>query len=248
MAATPTPPVAPTPPITPAPPVTPAPVTSSTSKFAQMLPNLVYGSIAVLILIVIIWGLSGQGGFLDHLSDRAVARGLITFLITFTTIGIAIILAISTIFAGSGDESDKRFDKGKQVLSVLIGLLGTIVGFYFGSSTDVKPTSPMSEQVLTIAPANISNLQPKKGENFTISSFVSGGKAPYTYSITFDPPVLSAIKDAKSADGIIKQEILVPDTLAADSDIKYEIIVKDNDNKTAIYNKDGALKISLKAK
>jgi len=97
--------------------------------------------------------LSGQGGFLDRLSDRAVARGLITFLITFTTVGIAIILAVSTIFGSTGDESDKRFDRGKQVLSVLISLLGTIVGFYFGSSTDLKSTTGTPEaQVLSIAP------------------------------------------------------------------------------------------------
>jgi hypothetical protein len=44
------------------------------------------------------------------LRNRAVARGLITFLRTFTTVGIAIILAVSTIFGSSGDDSDKRFD------------------------------------------------------------------------------------------------------------------------------------------
>lgn len=223
------------------------PANPPASKFAQMLPSLIYAGIAVLILVVIIWGVSGQGGFLDSLSDRAVARGLITFLITFTTVGIAIILAVSTIFASSGDDEDKRFDKGKQVLSVLIGLLGTIVGFYFGSSTDTKPAAAESAQVLTIAPANISNLQPKKGEKFTIASFVSSGKAPYTYSITFDS-TLTSIKDAKSPDGVIKQEILVPDTLTTDTEVKYVITVTDSDNKTGDYNKSGTQKILLKTK
>jgi len=169
--------------------------------------------------------------------------------ITFTTVGIAIILAVSTIFSSSGDDEDKRFDKGKQVLSVLIGLLGTIVGFYFGSSTEIK-AAPKSAgaQVLAIAPANISNLQPKKGEKFTISSFVSGGKAPYVYAITFDPPLLPAVKDAKSPDCVIRQEVAVPDILAADAQVKYQISVTDSENKTVDYNKDGALTISLKAK
>ncbi len=215
----------------------------------QLVPILIYGAIVVLILGVIIWGLSGQQGFLESLSDRTVARGLITFLITFTTVGIAIILAVSTIFSSSGDNEDKRFDKGKQVLSVLIGLLGTIVGFYFGSSTDSKPTTSTAQaQVLAIAPANVSNLQPKKGDKFTISSFVSGGKAPYIYSITFDPTLLPPIKDAKSPDGVIRQEVAVPDTLAADAEVKYQITVIDSENKTADYNKDGAQKVSLKVK
>ncbi len=66
-----------------------------------------------------------------------MARGLITFLIAVTTMGIAIMLAIFTIFSKGGPDDDKQFDKGKQVLSVLIGLLGTIVGF----SSDLRRTS-----------------------------------------------------------------------------------------------------------
>jgi hypothetical protein len=51
-------------------------------------------------------------------------------------VGIAIILAISTLVLTEGEEGDKRFDRGKQVLTILIGVLGTIVGFYFGSPTE----------------------------------------------------------------------------------------------------------------
>src|SRR5437870_1757919 len=109
-----------------------APVQKSKPSLAQVLPYLLYGAIALALLAVILWGLSGNRGFLASLSDRTVAQGLITFLITVTTIGLAIILAISTIVSDGGEDADKRFDRGKQVLSVLIGLLGTIVGFYFG--------------------------------------------------------------------------------------------------------------------
>jgi hypothetical protein len=218
------------------------------TDWSKILPMALYGAIALLILGIILWGLSGQRGFLESLSDRTIARGLITFLITFTTIGIAIMLAISTLFSDGGADGEKRFDKGKQVLSVLIGLLGTIVGFYFGSSTDSNTTAAAQPRVLAIAPATVSNLQPKKGEKITISSSVSGGKAPYVYSITFDPPLLPAIKDVKSSDGVIKQEVAVPDTIAVDAEVKYQITVTDSENKTVDYNKDGAQKISLKAK
>jgi len=203
---------------------------------------------SILLLAAIIWGLSGARGFLESLGDRTVARGLITFLITFTTIGIAIILTISTLFGSASADGDKKFDQGKEVLSVLIGILGTIVGFYFGSSADAKPVTSSASQVLTIAPASVSNLQPKKGEKFTITAFVSGGKAPYTYSIQFDPPLIPPIKDAKTTDGIIKQEISVPDALATDSEVRYQITVVDSENKTADYNKDGAQKLLLKTK
>jgi len=212
--------------------------------WSQMLPNLIYGATGLLLLFAIIWGLSGASGFLASLGDKTVARGLITFLITFTTIGIAIMLAISTLFSSSATDGDKRFDQGKQVLTALIGILGTIVGFYFGASSDIKA----EPQVLKITSAAVSNMQPKKGEKFTITAAVSGGKAPYVYSITFDPPVIPELKDIKSADGAIKQDIVVPDALAADADVKYVITVTDSENRTADYNKDGAQKLSLKAK
>jgi len=217
-------------------------------EFLQLIPNLIYGAIAVLLIVVIIWGLSGQRGFLSSLADKTVARGLITFLITFTTIGIAIILAISTLYADGNDAGEKRFDQGKQVLGVLIGILGTIVGFYFGASTDVRATPTVSSQVLTVAPAAVSSMEPKRGEKFTISSFVYGGKAPYTYSITFDPAVIPPIKDVKTLDGTIKQDLVVPDTLTADTEVQFEIVVTDSEKKSAEYNKDGAQKISLKSK
>ncbi|SRR6266436_2432389 len=215
------------------------------TDWSQVLPTIFYGIIALTILGVIGWGLSGKQGFLESLKEITVTRGLITFLIAITTMGIAIMLAISTIFGKGGEEEDKRFDRGKQVLSVLIGLLGTIVGFYFGSSQ--PPTAMAQPQALTIANIILSNSQPKKGEKITISFSVSGGKAPYIYSITFDPPILPAIK-GKSHDDVIKQEVAIPETLAADTEVKYQISVTDSDNKTADYNKDGTQRISLKAK
>jgi hypothetical protein len=222
------------------------PGTKAKTDWSQLLPTVFYGVIALAIFGFIYWGLSGRQGFLESLKEITLTRGLITFLITITTMGIAIMLAISTIFAKSGEDEDKRFDRGKQVLSVLIGLLGTIVGFYFGSSPDTRAATAVTQpQALAISAASFSNSQPKKGEKITLSLSVSGGKAPYVYSITFDPPVIQEIK-GKSTDGAIKQEIVVPDTLGADTDVKYHIVVTDSDKQTA--DKDGTQKISLKVK
>ena len=80
-------------------------------------------------------------GSLINLSEIAkveVARALITILIAVSTVGIAVILAISTIVLKGGDDGDKRFDHGKQILTVLVGVLGTVVGFYFASPDSKK--------------------------------------------------------------------------------------------------------------
>jgi hypothetical protein len=99
--------------------------------------------------------------FLQKLADKEVARGLITFLIAIATVGIAIILAISTLVLTEGDAGDKRFDRGKQVLSVLIGVLGTIVGFYFGSAPDTRSRQGTStEQTQTSKPGITTTMLP----------------------------------------------------------------------------------------
>jgi hypothetical protein len=104
--------------------------------------------LGLIILVVIIYGMVQQG-FLDSLGNKEKARGLITFLIAISTVGIAIILAISTLVLAPGDEGDKRFDRGKQVLSVLIGVLGTIVGFYFGAETKAETSLQATQQTQT---------------------------------------------------------------------------------------------------
>jgi hypothetical protein len=86
------------------------------------------------LLAVLVVSVFTHNGPLEELGKFEIARGLITFLIAFTTVGIALILAISTVVLQDSPENDKRFDRGKQILTVLIGVLGTIVGFYFASN------------------------------------------------------------------------------------------------------------------
>jgi hypothetical protein len=67
-----------------------------------------------------------------NLAKHEISRGLITFLVAIVTVGVALILVLSTIL-GDGNDAANRFDRGKQVLTAMIGILDTIVGFYFGS-------------------------------------------------------------------------------------------------------------------
>jgi hypothetical protein len=134
-----------------------------------------------------------------------------------------------------------RFALGKEILSILIGVLGTIVGFYFGSSVSGQM------QPLQVASAVITNDQPKKGEKTTLIAFVTGGKAPYTYSIIFTPNINSDVKDVPSTDGAIKQDIQTPADTPKDISVTFIIEVKDSDTKTTTFNKDGTKKFVIKA-
>lgn len=110
--------------------------------WTQYIPTALLGILVLLLLAGIIYAVIEPSGVIPgRLRDRDAARGLITFVIAIATVGIAIILAISTLILSEGDAGDKRFDRGKQVLSVLIGVLGTIVGFYFGSEGTKQTTA-----------------------------------------------------------------------------------------------------------
>jgi len=79
----------------------------------------------------IIVGLA-KSSFLDELADDATVRGLITFLVAVCTISIALLTAIAIFFIPAA-EIESRFSKAKDLLAILVGILGTILGFYFGS-------------------------------------------------------------------------------------------------------------------
>ena len=57
---------------------------------------------------------------------------------------IAVLLALFVITSDSPDAKE-RFAHGKEVLTILIGVFGTILGFYFGKA-DVPQTTPNQVQ------------------------------------------------------------------------------------------------------
>jgi hypothetical protein len=79
---------------------------------------------------------------LVELAEPGKARGLITFLFAVATVGIALVIVLAIFLStGSKEEVSERFRMGKDILAVLIGVFGTIVGFYFGSATASPPQS-----------------------------------------------------------------------------------------------------------
>ncbi|MGD9507472.1 MAG: hypothetical protein AB7I59_10675 [Geminicoccaceae bacterium] len=72
------------------------------------------------------------------------ARGLITFLFGVATVGIALVIVLAVFLStGSKEEVAERFRMGKDILAVLIGVFGTIIGFYFGTGLAQAPPAPV---------------------------------------------------------------------------------------------------------
>jgi beta-lactam-binding protein with PASTA domain len=152
-------------------------------NWTQYLQPVLFSALGLIILGFIGFIITDYGqSFLGSLADSNKARGLITFLIAITTVGIAIILAISTLVLTEGDAGDRRFDRGKQVLSVMIGVLGTIVGFYFGAETKAtQPGTPGPAQTLTITSTALPDAT--VGKPYTAPLQFSGGVAPVTWKV-----------------------------------------------------------------
>ena len=84
---------------------------------------------------------------LVELAEPGKARGLITFLFAVATVGIALVIVLAVFLStGSKEEVSERFQMGKDILAVLIGVFGTIIGFYFGSETAAPPPA-LEEQI-----------------------------------------------------------------------------------------------------
>jgi hypothetical protein len=131
-----------------------------------------------------------------RLTDPPFARGLITFIITVATIGLAFVLVCESFAAGSDDKFDERFRRAREILALLMGILGTIVGFYFGSA-----------QQSNVGPLGIAEV---KAADRQLITYISGGSPPYRYSINSTDPVFKTIKDKTSQDGWIVEGFTQP--------------------------------------
>jgi hypothetical protein len=130
-----------------------------------------------------------------RLTDPPFARGLITFIISVATIGLAFVLVCES-FSATDDKFDERFRRAREILALLMGILGTIVGFYFGSA-----------QQSNVGPLGIAQI---KAADRQLITYVSGGSPPYRYSISSTDPAFKTIKDKTSQDGWIVETFEQP--------------------------------------
>jgi hypothetical protein len=136
------------------------------------------------LLWSIIRGFPAVGRF----ADPAYARGVITFVISLATICIAFVIVFQAFF-GDQPGADDRFRRAREVFSGLMGVLGTIVGFYFGSTTGARGGLEIAEPKL---------------EDTRLTTFVSGGQPPYHYVVMSGKDTVGT---GESSDGWIEAKL-----------------------------------------
>lgn len=146
--------------------------------------------------------------FYSTLGHIEQTRGLITFLFVLSTSGIILLIAIAVFWMDEKDNIKDRFAYAKDLLTVVIGVLGTILGFYFG--TQGSDSAAMGFVNVTTVPTVM-----KQNEAVTIKGNIVGGKLPYRVTIEFNDPtgviadVAKLKQDIQSTDGSLSQAIKV---------------------------------------
>jgi hypothetical protein len=108
------------------------------ASLSRHIGALFLGLFGIIVAAAIFYGLFFNQKFFGLMAQVNQARGLITFLFAFATIAIMLLVAITTFWMPK-DEVQVRFDKAKDLLTILIGVMGTILGFYFGTINSNPP-------------------------------------------------------------------------------------------------------------
>jgi hypothetical protein len=180
---------------------------------------------------IFVWKIVSGLDDLSDLKDMDTARGLITFVITLGTVAIAVMLALTAVVVR---DFDRRIVVGREVLTVLVGVLGTIVGFYYGAASNNNRSSTAAQQISVAAP-QITSIN----GSATLTSKIEGGSAPYQYAISFSNTTIPAIEQ-NSPDGSIKAEFKLADQALTELSVTIE--GKDKTGVAFAFNKDGSIK------
>ena len=222
-------------------PQTKAGETARTIK-AYLNPVVMIAFAMVLAIVLLIGATTlglDKGLVLTRMGQVEFARGLITYLFAVVTIGTAVVLVVSALTSDETPANERRFERGKEILALLLGVFGTIVGFYFGSEVAAKGQT--GETIVRVAPLKLSAGAVASGADFTLTTYISGGKSPYKYGIGFDKDEIKA-ETPVDPNGWITKTLAAP-KVTADRAALVRVVTEDADG----HSTETSIPLSVKA-
>lgn len=136
-------------------------------------------------LVIGVWSSGIKGvvtefaSWFDHAGEVNFARGLITFMIVAATVTMAVVLVIYGLYS-RGHEKDPefwkiRFSMSKEVMTAFMGILGTIMGFYYAE--DRVSTAKISTLNETVRQSPIGELEKEGFVSLLAKDFDNAAKA-----------------------------------------------------------------------
>jgi hypothetical protein len=198
--------------------------------FRTFLNPIVAIATAILVSIFVLIGsaIVGFDKVLLNMSKIEFARGLITYLFAVVTIGTAVVLVVSALTSTESDAHEKRFQRGKEILSLLLGVFGTIVGFYFGSEVTQKAAGAVG---LQLAPIHLNVRTVASEGQLTVETYVSGGRPPYKYGVAVGTGLVEPSETVEYT-GWIQKTVAVP-KMPSEQDVPVHVVVIDADSNKA---------------
>jgi hypothetical protein len=132
------------------------------------------------------------------------SRSMLAIIFSIGTIATAFCLMLGAFLSAGTETVKDRFTLANQVLTPLIGIMGTILGFYFGTANDKKAAEPLAIVDVMVAKNTV-----KPGESLPITAIVSGGQGPWEFSLAFDNNALPAVR-RKVASQNFRESIAIP--------------------------------------
>ncbi len=206
---------------------------TESSRLGMLANPIVFIAVLIIVSVIVLIGAAVVGidtVVLSGMARSEFARGLITYLFSVVTIGTAVVLVLAALLSDGTDVSEKRFQHGKEILSLLLGLFGTMVGFYFGAETASAPKGEAA--IFKMSSPDVSPPTVEVGGRITVRAVVSGGVPPYRFGIGFgrEEPQL---QESVNPSGWIVKEVPVPPKVRAGDVLVVRVLVSDSgDRKT----------------
>lgn len=178
--------------------------------FLQLMSPASVVSLLILLGVLFLLGTAildlDKGRVLLGMGKAPFARGLITYLFSVVTIGTAVVLVLSALLGADKE----RFDSAKEILGLLLGVFGTIVGFYFASELSASE----SKQKLTVSPVLLNTTEVAPGGSFVVTVSIQGGAAPYRYAVAIGDTLPDTYPELVRPDGWIVKSLPLPANIA----------------------------------
>jgi hypothetical protein len=222
------------------PPVKISEAAAAIKSYFNPVVTIAFGMLLAIVLLIGATTLGlDKGLVLTKMGQVEFARGLITYLFAVVTIGTAVVLVVSALTSDESPANERRFERGKEILSLLLGVFGTIVGFYFGSEVAAK--GQPGETIVNVAPLRLSTGSVASSADFTLTTYVSGGKAPYKYGVGFDKDEIKA-ETPVDPNGWITKTLSAP-KVTADRAALVRVVVEDADG----HSTEASLPLAVKS-
>jgi len=163
-------------------------------------------SILILLGVLFLIGMAildlDKGRVLLGMGRTSFARGLITYLFAIVTIGTAVVLVLEALIGTNPD----RFNQGKEVLGLLLGVFGTIVGFYFAAEL----AKGEDNRALTVSSILLNSQEAAPSGSVTVTLMVLGGTPPYRFGVAISKDQPGDLPELVRPDGWIVKPVDVP--------------------------------------